>query len=45
MFLDELKNIKIPLIKFNVNEFYLMESVLKPRGPVYKIIEKYNLKS
>lgn len=42
-FLNELKNIKVPLMKFSVKNFYLMESVLKQEGPEYKIVKKYEL--
>ena len=38
-FLEELKKIKIEEINFNTDKFYLMESVLKPEGPEYNIIE------
>ncbi len=43
-FLDEFKKIKLQKIKFNVDSFRLKESVLRPEGPVYKIIEEYPLK-
>jgi 2'-5' RNA ligase len=42
-FLKKLNEIKIPPLKFVVNEFYLMESFLKPEGSEYKIIKKYRL--
>ena len=46
-FLEELKKIKFKKIGFNIDKFYLMESVLKPNGPEYSILdcfrkEKYN---
>jgi 2'-5' RNA ligase len=40
-FLEELKRIKIPELKFPVKSFHLKESVLEPEGPVYKEIETY----
>ena len=43
-FLGELKKIKLKEIKFVVDKFRLMESVLMPEGPKYKTIEEYNLK-
>lgn len=42
-FLDKLKLIKIPKIKFKVNEFCLNKSILKEKGPIYFVIEKYKL--
>jgi 2'-5' RNA ligase len=42
-FLESLKKIQILPIKFEVNNFCLMESVLKSEGPEYKIIEEYKL--
>ena len=42
-FIQELKKIKIPELKFEVSEFCLMKSILKSIGPEYNIIEKYNL--
>jgi len=38
-----LKELKIKEIKFKVDKFYLMESKLSKKGPVYTIIEKYDL--
>jgi len=38
-----LNKIKTKNIKFNVGGFYLMESKLSKKGPIYSIIEKYNL--
>ena len=42
-FLEELKKVKIPKIKFNVNSFYLMKSELTSDGPRYEVIEEYFL--
>lgn len=42
-FLDELKKIKVPRIKFVVDRFYLMKSELRPEGPEYSVIEEYCL--
>ncbi len=44
-FLEELKKIEIPQMKFNVDSFNLKESILYPEGPIYLTIEKYKLKS
>ena len=43
-FLEELKNIKLKKINFVIDKFSLMESVLMPEEPEYKIIEEYTLK-
>lgn len=42
-FLNELKKIKIPKIRFNVNSFNLKKSELFQKGPIYKIIEEFRL--
>jgi len=42
-FLENLKKIKIPEIKFHIDKFYLMSSELSSQDPKYKIIEEYNL--
>lgn len=42
-FLEKLNKIKIPKIKFVVDNFKLKSSMLKPKGSVYGDIEKYNL--
>jgi len=42
-FLEELRNIEVPKIKFEVEKFYLMKSELSSEGPKYKIIEEYDL--
>jgi len=42
-FLKDLKAIKIPKIKFNIDKFYLMKSELTNKGPKYEIIEEYGL--
>ena len=41
-FLDKIREIEIPEISFNVNEFCLMSSNLKEKGPEYKVMEKFN---
>jgi 2'-5' RNA ligase len=38
LFLEELKNIKIPKISFIVNDFALNKSVLSKKAPIYKEI-------
>lgn len=43
-FLEKLKKIKIPKIKFVVDNFKLKSSVLKKEGPIYEDIEVYNLR-
>lgn len=40
-FLEGLKKVKIPTIKFNVDNFYLMKSKLTSDGPKYEIVEEY----
>lgn len=42
-FLEELEKLKIPTIKFNVNNFRLKKSVLTAEGPVYETLEEYKL--
>ena len=42
-FLKKLKELKIPRIKFKVENFKLKKSTLKEHGPVYETLEKYNL--
>lgn len=42
-FLEDLKKMKIPSIKFKVDSFYLMKSELSEKGPRYDVIEKYSL--
>ncbi len=42
-FLEKLNEVKIPKIKFEVNEFCLMKSELDKKGPKYFVVEKYNL--
>jgi 2'-5' RNA ligase len=44
IFLEELKKIKVQNLGFSVDRFYLLKSVLKPEGPEYSVIEKYDLK-
>jgi 2'-5' RNA ligase len=42
-FLTKLREIKIPKIKFTIENFSLKESILRKQGPVYKVIEEYGL--
>ena len=42
-FRDNIKKIKIPEMKFIVENFNLKKSKLGRPGPVYEVIEKYNL--
>ncbi len=42
-FLEGLKEIKIPKIKFVIDNFGLKKSILIGKGPTYEILEKYNL--
>ena len=42
-FLDDIKKIKIPKIKFRVDKFQLKSSILTPKGPVYNILGEYKL--
>ncbi|MFH1787213.1 MAG: RNA 2',3'-cyclic phosphodiesterase [archaeon] len=44
-FLDELRNVKLPEMRFNVDYFELKSSILRKEGPDYFTIEKYRLKS
>ncbi len=41
-FLVKIQKMKIPQIKFIVNDFRLKKSTLTEQGPVYEDIEKYN---
>ncbi len=43
-FLEEINKIKTSKIKFLVESFKLKESTLTEKGPIYNIIEEYNLK-
>ncbi len=43
-FIEELGKINFKKMNFVVDRFYLKESVLKPEGPEYKIIEEFILK-
>lgn len=43
-FLNELRNIKTPKLKFPVKEFKLKKSVLTEKGPVYSDLETYGLR-
>jgi RNA 2',3'-cyclic 3'-phosphodiesterase len=43
LFLEELKKIKVQSLEFAVDKFYLMKSELKPEGPVYTILENFEL--
>ena len=42
-FLEKLKKIEIPKIKFAIDKFYLMKSELTSERPKYEIIEEYEL--
>jgi len=42
-FTDFIKNLKVRPIPFEVKEFKLMSSELKPMGPIYETIESYPL--
>lgn len=42
-FLDDLRKIKVPEVKFIVDKFCLMESVLGSNGPTYTVIKEYDL--
>ena len=44
-FIKYLTSLKCRKLKFMAENFYLMESELKPEGPIYKEIKKYNLES
>ena len=44
-FLKLINNTTINKIIFTVREFYLKESILTNKGPIYKVIDKYCLKS
>ena len=41
-FLDYLKKIKIPKMKFNINRFFLKKSELFPEGPIYEDLGEYS---
>ena len=43
-FLEDLRKIKIPEIKFVVDNFRLKKSILEEKGPVYETLEEYELK-
>jgi len=43
IFLEYIKNMKIKPIKFKISQFVLKKSELKPEGPIYSDIERYNL--
>lgn len=43
LLLDALKEIKVQNLGFEVKEFFLMKSVLEESGPVYSVIEKFEL--
>ena len=40
-FFSELKDIKVDNIKFGVNNFKLMKSILARQGPVYEVVEEF----
>lgn len=43
IFQDKIKEIHIKEEEFNIDCFYLIKSELTPKGPMYKIIEKFSL--
>jgi len=43
LFLEKLKEMKFPKIKFVVENFRLKQSMLEEKGPIYGDIENYNL--
>jgi len=43
LFLEKMKEVKVSGFCFDVNEFYLMKSVLKLEGAEYEILEKFVL--
>lgn len=43
-FFDILNNKSINKLKFDINEFKIMESVLRKNGPTYNVLEIYNLR-
>ncbi len=42
-FISELNKIKIPSMKFTINNFELKKSVLTEKGSIYETLETYNL--
>lgn len=42
-FIENLNKIKVPEIKFKINEFQLKESYLKTKGSIYKTLKSYKL--
>ena len=42
-FLEKLKRIKIPTMKFIIDKFKLKKSILNPEAPIYEDIEVYDL--
>ena len=43
LLLQALKEIKVRNVGFEVNEFYLMKSELKPEGPEYSVLKEFRL--
>ena len=43
LFLDYIKNIKTKNIKFRIGDFSFKKSELRPEGPVYTDLERYEL--
>jgi len=41
LFLNEIGKINVKKTEFQVNEFYLMKSALKPEGAVYEVLERF----
>jgi len=44
MFMQKIKEMKLKKEKFSVDNFSLIKSELTPEGPIYKILEKFELK-
>lgn len=44
-FLNKLKKLNVPRVKFLIKDFRFKKSILKPEGPIYETIGKYSLKS
>lgn len=43
LLLEALKTVRTQNLGFSIKEFYLMKSELKPEGPEYSVIEKFEL--
>jgi len=42
-FIDKLNSVKLPWIDFMIKDFSLIKSELTKDGPIYSVLEKYNL--